>query len=200
MSARLLSASAICAGYLAVFLLLHGLHFYFFPVHVVLYDAVLDAILAAILTAALLVHAAGRLATTGLESGLALVIGFLLALLFCVSIPTIIDRSLSVYVLEKLVQRGGAIRQAAFEEIIKQEFMQEHRVTDIRLTEQVNSGTIQIVNGCVRLTPRGERIAAFSRFYRTNLLPKQREIMGLLTDDLTDPFRRSTTMVAFACE
>ena len=197
----LLSTSLICATYLAVFLTVHLLHFFFLPVHVVLYDAVLDAALAAVGTAVFLcVWLLRRLAITGLEAGQSLAIGFLLAILFCVTVPAIIDRSLSVYILEKLVQRGGAIRQAAFGDIIKQEFMNEHRVVDIRLTEQVNSGTVVIENGCVRLTAWGQQIAQLTRFYRTTFLPRHREIMGELTADLTDPFRRTFTVVPYACE
>src|SRR5262249_28418811 len=104
-----------------------------------------------------------------------------------------------IYILEKLDQRGGRIAQSAFDHILKEEFFPEHRLVDIRLTEQINSGTIAIINGCVMLTPRGRTIVAFSRFYRTKFLPKKREIMGKLSDDLTDPFRNARTPVPFEC-
>lgn len=77
--------------------------------------------------------------------------------------------------------------------------MTEHRVVDIRLTEQLNSGTITIADGCMRLTAWGSAIAHATRFYRTTFLPNHREIMGQLTDDLTDPFRRTLRVVAFRC-
>ena len=66
-----------------------------------------------------------------------------------ISLPTVIDRSLSFYLLEKINQRGGAVKQEAFEAIFKNEYVPEHRLIDIRLTEQLESGTITIENNCV---------------------------------------------------
>jgi hypothetical protein len=36
--------------------------------------------------------------------------------------------------------------------------------------------------------------------YRQHLLPKQRQLMGEMTDALTDPFKDSKTNVDYACE
>jgi hypothetical protein len=55
----------------------------------------------------------------------------------------------------------------------------------------LQSGTIAIENGCVKLTPRGDRLATLSRFIRTTLLPKHRLLAGVYTDALVDPFRAS---------
>ena len=83
-------------------------HFLFLPVKVVLYDALLDAVVAIVLVAALLFGLAGhKLPTSSVETGLALAVGFLIAVVFAILVPTVIDRSLSVYILEKLDQRGG---------------------------------------------------------------------------------------------
>jgi hypothetical protein len=180
------------AGLLAGFLVIHTFHFLYFPVYVVLYAVLLDAVITIVLAivAFLLFHRRCP-AITGTEKGLCCIIGFLAMITYGISVPTIIDRSLSIYFLEKLVQRGGAIRLDAWDAILKNEFMREHRIVDIRLTEQLHSGTVTIENGCVRLTPRGAFIARLSRFYRTTLLPKKREIMNQMTDDLTDPFRNT---------
>lgn len=43
----------------------------------------------------------------------------LLAYGFAISVPTVIDRSLSMYILEKLQQRGGGIQLAAFDTVLK---------------------------------------------------------------------------------
>jgi hypothetical protein len=115
-------------------------------------------------------------------------------------VPAVLDRSLSFYILEKLQQRGGGIQQARFAEIFTQEYVKEHRLVDVRLTEQMESGTIKIDNGCVRLTAKGDRLATFSRFFRTHLLPKRRLLMGQYSDDLTDPFRHSATQVDYLCK
>lgn len=65
-----------------------------------------------------------------------------------------------------------------FSDIFVDENMKEFRLIDVRLTEQQQSGTITIENGCVKLTERGKQIAAFSSFFRRLFLSKHR----LLTD------------------
>lgn len=196
---RLVGAASILP---VCFLVIHTVHFLYFPVRVVLYDALLDGVITLVLAIVALLALRRRLfGLTPTETGLCLTIGFMATVIYAISVPTIIDRSLSIYFLEKLAQRGGAIRQAAWDDIVRTEYMREHRIVDIRLTEQLHSGTITIENGCVRLTPRGELIARISRFYRLNLLPKKREIMNKLTDDLTDPFRNSVPAATpYACD
>ena len=85
--------------------------------------------------------------------------GLLAGYALAISVPTVIDRSLSFYILEKLHQRGGGIQLARFEEVFTAEYVKEHRLVDVRLTEQLQTGTVLIENGCVKLTPRGERLA-----------------------------------------
>ncbi len=124
----------------------------------------------------------------------------LLGYIMAISVPTVIDRSLSFYILEKLAQRGGGIQQARFNDVFTKEYMFEHRLVDVRLTEQSESGTIEFRNGCVRLTPKGERLVVFSRFFRQNLLPKHRLLMGEYTDQLTNPFARSIAAPDYLCQ
>jgi hypothetical protein len=111
-----------------------------------------------------------------------------LSYIFAISIPTVIDRSLSFYILEKIQQKGGAIPASSLEEIIRDEYVKEHRLVDVRITEQLQSKTIQIDNGCIKLTSRGVEIASFSRFFRKNFLPKKRLLNDVYSDDLVDPF------------
>ena len=178
-------------------------HFQYFPVDVVLYDALVDVVITGVLLAFFSAVVYRRILApvlTGWEVGLTVVLGFAGGVLYALSIPTIIDRSLSVYILEKLAQRGGEIRYDAFQDVLEKEFMNEYQIVDIRLTEQINSGTVEIDRGCVRLTPRGQRIEGFTRWFRTYYLPKRREIMGQYTDVLTDPFRNSKKIVDTDCK
>jgi hypothetical protein len=124
----------------------------------------------------------------------------LLGYAFAISVPTVIDRSLSFYTLEKLQQRGGGIKLAAFERVYAEEYMKEHRLVDVRLTEQQQSGTIKIQNDCVQLTEWGNTLATASRYFRNHFLPKQRLLMGAYTSDLTDPFKKSGTDVDYLCK
>jgi hypothetical protein len=126
-------------------------------------------------------------------------IWLLLGYAFAISIPTVIDRSLSFYILEKLQQRGGGIKINNFEQVFTQEYVKEHRLVDVRLTEQLESGTIEIKNGCVILTVKGSNIASFSQMFRRNFLPKHRLLMGKYSDDLTNPFRHKLSKIDYLC-
>jgi hypothetical protein len=67
--------------------------------------------------------------------------------------------------------------------------MKDRHFGDVRLTEEFGSGTLVLKDGVMRLTKSGRTIAWFGRFFRTNLLPKHRLLIGTHTDVLTDPFR-----------
>jgi hypothetical protein len=179
--------------------LVYYLHIRFFKVDVVLYSAILDAVIAAALMTLLLYARKEFRLFSNYEKAQLGVIWLLAGSLVALGLPTVIDRSLSFYILEKLQQRGGGIQQAKFEEVFTREYVKEHRLVDVRLTEQQVSGTIRIENGCVKLTDRGARLAAFSRFFRANLLPRQRLLAGSYTDDLTDPFRHSQVQTDYQC-
>jgi hypothetical protein len=179
--------------------LVYWLHVRFFKVDVVLYSAVFDAVLAAAVMI-LLLFALKEFRLFNVYEKIQLgVIWVLAGCLVALALPAVIDRSLSFYILEKLQQRGGGIQLSMFEEVFTKEYVKEHRLVDARLTEQQMSGTIVIENGCVKLTERGVQAAAFSRFFRAHLLPRQRLLAGTYTDDLTDPFRHSETQVAYRC-
>lgn len=192
------NALLLTAIYVMLLLGIHFLHVRFFSVDVVFYAAIGDAVLAAVLTGLLLLMPALRKFSVT-EKVLLVLVWLLGGYSFAISVPTVIDRSLSFYILEKLDQRGGGIRQDAFQDVFTKEYMVEHRLVDVRLTEQESSGTIQIKNGCVLLTEKGHRMAAMSRFYRQHFLPKQRLLLGQYSDDLTDPFRHSRQDVTYQC-
>jgi hypothetical protein len=183
-------AITLTVAYAALTLAIYLAHARWFPVGVVFYSALLDAVLAAAIMAAILWLFARR-TFTGLEKVLLVAVWLLGGYAFAVTGPTVLDRSLSFYILEKLQQRGGGIREDAIGDVFVTEYMPEFRLIDVRLTEQVESGTVVIVDGCVKLTPHGERLASLSRFIRTHFLPKHRLLAGEYTDALVDPFANS---------
>jgi hypothetical protein len=159
----------------------------------------MDGILATLGSVVVLMHWPRLNIFNNFEKLQIVIIWLLTACLFAITIPTVIDRSLSFYILEKIQQRGGGIRLEKFEEIFVKEYLKEHRLIDVRLTEQLESKTILIQNGCVKLTARGEALVVFSRFFRLNFLPKQRLLMGMYSDDMTDPFRNSENISSYKC-
>ena len=192
----------ILASLIFIFILffVYFIHVNFLRVDVVFYSAILDALLAAALSG-VIIYSSKFFGVLGFyEKFLLVCIWALAGYAFAISVPTVLDRSLSFYILEKLQQRGGGIQVARMPDVFTQEYMKEHRLVDVRLTEQAQSGTIEIIDGCVRLTPKGERIASVSRFFRLHLLPKKRLLMGEYTDDLTNPFRNSIEAPDYLCK
>ena len=188
---KLLTAILLTLLYVAVLLATYIVHVWYFQVEVVLYSAIVDALIAAVICGTILLAFGRRLPLGGFEKILLVCIWLLGGYSFAITMPTVLDRSLSFYLLEKLQQRGGGIREDAFEQVFVNEYMPEFRLVDVRITEQLQSGTIRIEDGCVRLTPRGEALASMSRFVRQNLLPKRRLLAGEYTDALVDPFAQS---------
>jgi len=186
--------------FLPVLLFTYYSYIKFFQVDVVFYSSIYAAIGSLIVFAPFLFSLPIFRPLSQLEKMQSLLICALLGYIFAISVPTVIDRSLSFYILEKLQQRGGGIQLSKFNYIFTNEYMKEHQLVDIRLTEQAESGTIVIEGGCVKLTPRGEKLASFSRFFRQNFLPKQRLLRGEYTDKLTDPFARSDILPDYLCK
>jgi hypothetical protein len=183
-----------------ILLLVYWLHVTFFKVNVVFYSSMFDGVLATVLTMAVVSIFPKLNVLSVFEKFQLMLFWLLLGYAFAISVPTVIDRSLSFYTLEKLQQRGGGIKLAAFERVYAEEYMKEHRLVDVRLTEQQQSGTIKIQNDCVQLTEWGNTLATASRYFRNHFLPKQRLLMGAYTSDLTDPFKKSGTDVDYLCK
>jgi hypothetical protein len=193
---KFITATAI---YTLLLLAIYVLHVRYVPVNVVFYSAILDAVLATILATALIATVRWFKVFTRFETLQLCCIWLLLGYSFAISVPTVIDRSLSFYILEKLQQRGGGIKLEAFDQVFTQEYVKEHRLVDVRLTEQQQSGTVEIKDGCVKLTAWGQTLATSSRYFRAHFLPKQRLLMGKYSDDLTDPFRNSVERADYQC-
>jgi hypothetical protein len=194
---KLVIATAV---YAILLLAIYVLHVRYVPVNVVFYSAILDAVLATILAITLVATVRWFKVFTRFETLQLCCIWLLLGYSFAISVPTVIDRSLSFYILEKLQQRGGGIKLDAFDQVFTQEYVKEHRLVDVRLTEQQQSGTVEIKDGCVKLTAWGQTIASSSRYFRAHFLPKQRLLMGKYSDDLTDPFRNSVERMDYRCQ
>lgn len=197
---KIIGAFVSTTLFFLILLAVYYIHINFFNVDVVFYAAIFDGVLASIFAGILILRFKFFDKIGNFEKFQLFIIWLMFGYAFAISVPTVIDRSLSFYILEKIQQRGGGIRQDAFEKIFTQEYMKEHRLIDVRLTEQVQSGTIIIDNECVLLTSRGAMIASFSRDFRQNWLPKKRLLLDEYTDALTDPFRSSLNLEDYSCK
>lgn len=197
-----MKALRICVAtilFVALLLIIYVVHSFYFDVNVVFYSAILDGVVATAVCGMLLWVIPWFKTLGPIEKTQLIVIWLLLGYSYAISVPTVLDRSLSFYILEKLDQRGGGIREDAFEDVFTHEYVKEHHLVAVRLTEQLQSGTIVIHNGCVILTNKGRSLAHISRFFRNTLLPKHRLLMGTYSDALTDPFRNSASNVDYQC-
>ncbi len=188
------------AVFVIILLSVYLIHVTFFKVNVVFYGSILDGFIATAI-ALLLVSFIGFFGDLSrFEKTLLACIWVLIGYSFAISVPTVIDRSLSFYILEKLQQRGGGIKLSAIEDVFTKEYVKEHRLLDVRLTEQEQSGTLVIKDGCVKLTEWGNTLATSSRYFRNHFLPKQRLLRGEYSSDLTDPFKSSDANVSYFCK
>ena len=184
----------------SAFLIVNYAHFQLITVNVIMYACVIDAIVSTILVICfymLIRRKNSPLLMT--EFSLVVIASNLLIILYGVMGPTVIDRSLSLYIVNKIDQRGGQVSEASLPDLFVKEYLPEFRLVEVRMTEQVTSGTVTIENGCVMLTPRGRRLSRFVNFYRKSFLPKKRNLMGEITDQLTDPFSNTSVIVDTAC-
>ena len=133
------------------------------------------------------------------EKILILIICALTGYSLVLSLPTVIDRSLSFYILEKLDQRGGGIKVDKMDIVFTKEYLKEHRLIDIRLTEQLKTKTVIIDKNCLRLTSKGKKVVRFSNIFRQYFLPKQRLIKDKYTDELISPLDNETDIPDYLC-
>ncbi|MBV7427992.1 MULTISPECIES: hypothetical protein [unclassified Acidovorax] len=187
--------------YIVIAVITYWLYIHSIKVDVVLYAAIWACCLALLVYAAIILALPFSSQFSSLEKAqnisICALIGYAMALTF----PTVIDRSLSFYILEKLQQRGGGIQHQHLDLVFREEYFREHRLMDVRITEQMQSGTVFIdETNCLRLTSRGEHLASFSRFFRSNFLPPQRLISGTYSKDLIDPFAHKTAIPRYLCE
>jgi len=175
-------------------------HSRYLSVDVVLYSALQDVLLASSITS-LIIFNTNRFSIFNQFEKVQMTC-FCAAFGFGLAIagPTVIDRSLSFYILEKINQAGGAIKNDYLEDIFKTEYMREHRLVDIRLTEQLESGTVRLDDGCIYLTDVGYFISSASMLFRQKILPRKRLIGGVYTNELTDLYNDHESIIKYKCE
>jgi hypothetical protein len=186
--------------YLTIQFIVYYFYIKYINVDVVFYDSLITVLISLTVFGISLFSIKNFSAIDNLNKINLIIIAGLIGYCLAISLPTVIDRSLSFYILEKLQQRGGGIQLDKFNYIFTNEYMREHKLIDIRLTEQKQSGTIVIINDCVKLTEKGDQLANFSIFFRETLLPKSRLLNGIYTDELINPFERSDSIPDYLCK
>ena len=186
--------------YLFIYALIYLVHINFFRVNVIFYSSLLDSFIALIIFLVCYVSARVFKKFSNFESCMLFFILLLVGYSFSISLPTVIDRSLSFYFLEKIKQHDGAINRNAMSEIFINDYMIEYKLVEMRLTEQLRSGTIEMLDDCIVLTKRGYLVTKFSSFFRRNFLANKRLILDEYSDQLTDPLQNSLVNTQYLCD
>ena len=186
--------------YLFIFICVYLIHINFFRVNVIFYSSLVDSVIALIIFFGLYNSINLFNHFTNFESSLIILLLFLIGYSFSISLPTVIDRSLSFYFLEKIRQHDGAINKVAMRQIFIDDYMDEYKLIELRLTEQLKSGTIELKGNCIVLTKRGYIITTFSDFFRKNFLANKRLILDSYSDQLTDPLKDSKINNEYLCK
>jgi hypothetical protein len=173
--------------YITLLIIFNIFHNLYFNVNVVFYSSLADTLFCLVFVYLLLNFKKFQNQLLGTERSLILVICILLGYIYSLSIPTVIDRSLSLYLLEKIKQQEGQINYESLNDVISKDYLKEYKIVDVRITEQLESGTIILKDGCVLLTDKGYYIAITSEYIRKNFLPKHRLLNDTYTDILTNP-------------
>lgn len=194
-SRSLLIISAILIG---AFLPVHLIHFKYLEVDVILYAALKDVGFSLLISLPFLYFFRAHIVLSKLEQTLILACFLLGGYVYAITIPTVIDRSLSIYILEKINQHDGSVNVDSIESIYH-DYIDDHRLVDVRLTEQLKSGTIKLEKRCVMLTERGYFIVKFTNFYRSHFLPEKRLLMGEYTDALKNPIGNRKDNEHYSC-
>ena len=108
--------------------------------------------------------------------------------------------SLRRFFLEKIRQHDGAINKTAMKQMFIDDYMDEYKLVEMRLTEQLKSGTIELKGNCIVLTKRGYLVTTFSDFFRKNFLANKRLILDSYSDQLTDPLKDSKINNEYLCK
>ena len=166
--------------FLILFISTNYIHNKFFNVNVLLYSSLFDGFISTLITLVVLKNKKINRFEFLLIGSLFLSATYILS----ISIPTVIDRSLSFYMLENIHHTGSGIRKSKLDDLIRIKYMNEYKVLDMRLTEQIQSGTISIAGECIQLTKFGKKIVNFSEFYRANFLPNKRLILDSYSNEL----------------
>jgi len=186
--------------YLSIFLIVYLIHINFFRTDVILYSALLDSIISIIIFAVIFFLSKYSNNFNNFETSQIFIILILIGYSVSISLPTIIDRSLSFYILEKIETYNGSVKISSLRDIIINDYIDEYKLVEVRITEQVSSGTIEELDGCIYLTNKGKFIASLSSFFRKNLLAKKRLLLNEYTDDLTDPLKGSVLNEDYVCD
>lgn len=172
-------------SFIIILFSINYLHFNFGYVTVVFYDTIL-VVFASVLCTNLVFWKILRKRSLD-YSFLITLCSLLLGYAYAISVPTVIDRSLSIYILESIKRNQASITLDGLDRLIRENYISDHKLAQIRLTEQVESGTLSVDDyGCINLTDKGRFVVLMTTLYRKEFLPNSRLIGDSYSSALKD--------------
>lgn len=180
---KIIYAAHLAIYFFLTYAIIYFLHIKFFHINVLFYSSLFDVFISVIIVSLIFFYKNKFSAINLFEKYLILIIFALSGYIISMSVPALIDRSLSFYLLEKIYQSGQGISINKIDDLFIKDFVVKYDMINVRLTEQNESGTISINDGCAVITEKGKLLANFSKFFRSNLLPKYRGSVHQFNDN-----------------
>ena len=112
--------------YVLLFLIVYLIHVNFLEINVIFYAAIFDATLSLILFAIIFFLTKWPNYYNTLEILQSFIIFLLIGYSLSISLPTVIDRSLSFYILEKISAHNGSIKSSAMRDIFINDYINQY--------------------------------------------------------------------------
>ena len=164
----------LAIGYIGLFFIVNAIHFHFFNPQVILYSLLFDLIvsLMIVVISLVIINKTFFLYKNALFTLFFLISTSQALVIYAFVVPTAIERSLSVYLLERLESSQGMLSISDFNNIAEHDYFNDMSVIETSIDEQVSTGSIVIIDNKVVITDKGKRLVKIFSFVKRYLLPK----------------------------
>jgi hypothetical protein len=160
--------------FVTTFFIVNFVHFSFFEVSVVLYALIFDIFISSLLFTLITFKNHKAYYKNSVTYIFFILFTINLLITYSILVPTAIDRSLSIYMLEKIHESNGPLDIQKFETQISETYFYEMDVFKTRVNEQKETGSIKVENNEITLTKKGEILLSIFKFVKTHFLPKKK--------------------------
>jgi glucan phosphoethanolaminetransferase (alkaline phosphatase superfamily) len=160
--------------FIFLFFFINFIHFQFFYPKVILYSLILDIIIT-VLIILIILFLFNR--SFYFSKNLLLTFFFIFAItqsliVYSLVIPTVVDRSLSIYLLNYL-KNNKPLKMSELTKIAQDNYIVDMQVIETRVNEQLATGSIIVNNDEITLTNKGKKLLLIFSFVKKYLLPKK---------------------------
>lgn len=152
-----------CAFYIIFYFFAYIVVRKLYPASAIFYQGILILLFSAIICFVLFYFVDKRLKCGMYVNSMACIISIFAAYSIHITIPSLLDRSISLYILG-LTAENYANTKSEYERMFYEGFVQKNGAIEKRLDEQVLTGNLELENGRYKLTSRGTRLYKIDLF------------------------------------